>query len=70
MSCELCSSARQAEFTTETMIHFKDFNHLAHPGVLTFPTVLVCLDCGFSCFKIPESELRLLREVNARSAAA
>jgi len=70
MSCELCSSANQAEFTTETMIHFRGLNHLVHPGVLTFPTVLVCLDCGFLRFKIPETESRLLREVQARSAAA
>jgi len=70
MSCELCSSDSQAEFTTETMIHFGGFNHLAHPGVLIFPTVLVCMDCGFSRFKIPESELQQLREVNAQSAAA
>jgi hypothetical protein len=68
--CELCSSANQAEFTTEMMIHFSGRKHLVDPGVLAIAEVLVCLDCGFSRFKIPETELRLLRGANARSAAA
>jgi len=70
MSCELCSSANQTEFSAEMMIHFSGLTHLANPGVLAFPKVSICLDCGFSRFNIPEIELRLLREQNAPSAAA
>ena len=45
--------------------------HLNNPGVLMFPVVLVCLDCGASRFNMPTEEFRsLLREGAARSAAA
>jgi hypothetical protein len=30
------------------------------PGVLVFPKLLVCLDCGFTEFSIPKTDLRLL----------
>jgi hypothetical protein len=70
MSCELCSSANQAKFSAEMMIHFSGLTHLVNPGILIFPKVLICLDCGFSRFNIPEIELRLLRKANAPSRAA
>ena len=69
MSCESCSSANQAEFTVEMMIHSAR-GFAEDPGVLAFPKVLVCLNCGFSRFDIPEAELGRLREAHARSAAA
>jgi len=52
------------------MIHVSDSNHHNNPGVMAFPVVLVCLDCGASRFKMPTKELRVLREGNARSGAA
>jgi hypothetical protein len=33
-----------------------------HPGVLLFPKVLVCLDCGFLVHAVPTRELALLPE--------
>jgi hypothetical protein len=70
MRCELCSSASQAEFPTEMMIHFSGLKHLANPGVLAFPKVSICLGCGYSRFKIAETELRLLGEASEPSKAA
>ena len=70
MACPVCSSPNQAEFPTEMMIHVSDSNHHNNPGVMAFPVVLVCLDCGASRFKMPTKELRVLREGNARSGAA
>jgi hypothetical protein len=70
MRCALCKSGKQAEFTSEMMIHFSGFKHLAKPGVLVFPKVLVCLDCGSSRFTTPETELRVLGKGIAVSAAA
>jgi hypothetical protein len=60
MSCALCSSVNLAEFTAEMMIHFSGLNHLADPGVLVFPQLWVCLDCGFSQLTVPKKELALL----------
>ena len=65
MSCRLCSSSNEAGFTAEMMIHFSGRKHLENPGVLTFPDMLVCLDCGSARFRIAETELTLLREGNA-----
>ena len=55
-----CTSTNKEEFTAEMMIHFSGLKHLADSGVLVFPKLLVCLDCGFSRFTIPEQELALL----------
>jgi hypothetical protein len=70
MYCALCESSNQAECTAEMMIHFPGLKHLADPGVLVFPKVLVCLDCGSSRFTTPETELRVLGKGIALSAAA
>jgi hypothetical protein len=70
MSCAQCSSLNEAEYTVEMMIHFTGLNHVSNPGVLMFPMVLVCLDCGASRFNTPTEALRSLREGDARSAAA
>ncbi len=60
MYCGSCASSGQAEFTAEINIHFRGPQNLAKPGVLVFPKVLVCLDCGFSRFITPETELARL----------
>jgi hypothetical protein len=65
MSCRLCSSTNEAEFTAEMMIHFRGRKHLTNPGVLTFSELLVCLDCGSTHFTVAQAELKLLREGNA-----
>jgi hypothetical protein len=60
MSCVLCGSGNQAEFPAEVMVHFTGRRHLDQPGVLLFPKLLVCLDCGSSRFAVPEKKLALL----------
>jgi hypothetical protein len=70
MSCRLCSSINEAEFTAEMMIHFSGRKHLENPGVLTVSELLVCLDCGSTRFRIAETELNLLRQGNAPLTAA
>ena len=66
MSCLSCASGNQAEFGGEILIHFSGLENLDKPPVWVFPKLLVCLDCGFSRFMTPESELALL----ARGASA
>jgi len=70
MYCALCESSNQAEFPTEMNIHFRGLRNIDKPGVLVFPKVLVCLDCGSSRFTSPETELRVLRNGIATPAAA
>jgi len=60
MSCLLCTSKNQAEFPAEIMVHFSGTRNLDNPGIMLFPKLLVCLDCGFSRFTVTNSELPLL----------
>jgi hypothetical protein len=57
MSCPICGSDNQAAFTAETNIHLSGLANLDNPGILVFPTLSVCLGCGYSHFSIPEAEL-------------
>jgi hypothetical protein len=70
MSCPLCASGNQGEFGTEMRIHFRGLKNLDKPIAWLFPIPLVCLDCGFSRFTIPETELTSLREGSATPGAA
>ena len=58
MKCASCVSDNQAEFPTEMSIHLR--RNLRQPGTLVIQTVLICMDCGFSEFTVPEAELREL----------
>jgi len=60
VSCRSCTSHKEAEFIAEVMIHFTGLHNLDKPGVLVFPRLFVCLDCGFSRFTTPEAELTQL----------
>lgn len=60
MSCLLCESQNMAAFPAEMMIHFSGLTNLDNPGVMAFSTLIVCLDCGFSCFATPQSQLAVL----------
>jgi hypothetical protein len=57
MTCLSCQSGKQAELTAEMLIHFPGLKNLDKPAVLLFPTLLVCLDCGFSRFTVTAAEL-------------
>jgi len=62
MACGSCGSQNQTEFGAEICIHFPGLKNLDKPAVLVFPKLVVCLDCGFAQFTLPETKLRLLRE--------
>lgn len=55
--CPTCKSAKLSELGAEMIIHFSGLKNLDNPGVLLSPKVSVCLDCGFSRFSVPETEL-------------
>jgi hypothetical protein len=56
----LCDSGNVSDFSAEINLHFSGLKNLDKPNVVLFPQVLVCLDCGFSRFTNPETELGLL----------
>jgi hypothetical protein len=60
MACKSCRSEKQREFGAEICIHFPGLKNLDKPAVLVFPKLLVCLDCGFTQFTVPEAELQCL----------
>ena len=60
MSCPICASAKQVEYSVEMMVHRDGLKNLDSSSVLVLQKALVCLDCGFSQFTIPKSELSLL----------
>jgi hypothetical protein len=60
MACKRCSSDNQRKFSVEMNFHFPGYEGLNKPPVLVFPTVVVCLVCGFAEFIVPEDELRTL----------
>ena len=62
MSCPLCASSREMEFSAEINIHCSGIKNLDKPSVLVFPKLVVCFDCGFSRFTTPEVELALLAQ--------
>jgi hypothetical protein len=69
MSCKSCQSENQRNLNREVGIHFPGFKGLKTPIVFVFPKLLVCLNCGFSDFLIPEAELGQVVESDAAGAA-
>jgi len=63
MSCTLCSSSQQTEFAAEVNIHLPGLTNTDKPGILVFPKLLICLNCGSSRFTTPASELTVLATV-------
>ena len=70
MSCKSCHSECQSHFNGEIAIHFPGLKGLDNPIVWVFPKLVVCLDCGFTEFVVPEAELRVLRNGTDSSTAA
>jgi hypothetical protein len=62
--------SHQQEFGSEIMIHLSGLANIDKPAAMVFPKIMVCLDCGFTEFVVPEAELRRLWERGAASTAA
>jgi hypothetical protein len=67
MTCESCGSTNESTFVAEANIHFSfsQLKNLDKPGVLVFPTLTICLDCGYTHCTLSERDLCLLREGRA-----
>jgi len=68
MSCKSCQSENQRTFNGEIAIHFPGLKGLDKPIVWVYPKFLVCLNCGFTEFAIPETGFRQLMEGDAAAA--
>jgi hypothetical protein len=60
MACPICASANQVEYSVEMMVHRTGLENLDNASVLVLQKALVCMDCGFSQFTVPKSELASL----------
>ena len=60
MPCKACGSENLGKFMGEIAIHFRGLKNINKPHVWVFPEVVVCLNCGFAEFAVPETELSLL----------
>jgi hypothetical protein len=70
MSCKRCSSSStRKDLSAEIAIHFPGLAGLHKTIVWVFPKLVVCLDCGFAEFAVPDAELRVLREESDELAA-
>jgi hypothetical protein len=68
MVCTECQSKYCTELRAEMMIHHAKLRD-GRADVLLLPAVWVCLDCGFSTFVIPSTELLALKDGHVEDAA-
>lgn len=61
MSCKRCASDELKDFQGELAIHFPGLEDLDRESVAVFPKLMVCMDCGFVEFVIPDAELEQLK---------
>jgi hypothetical protein len=58
ITCKSCTSMCTSEFVAEICMHFKGgVESLGKPIIWVFPSVVVCLECGYAEFSVPETEL-------------
>jgi hypothetical protein len=62
VSCKSCGSSTVANLGSEILIHFAGRKNVDKPGVLAFPSLTVCLECGFTELTLSENELCCLAE--------
>jgi hypothetical protein len=58
VSCMMCGSSRLVKARAEINLHIPGLRNLDNPGVLVFPDVLVCLDCGYCGFNAAQRDLK------------
>jgi hypothetical protein len=70
MSCPKCLLGHQEKFSAEMLVHLHGIKNLDNSGILLFPKLSVCLDCGYVEFTVPKTELALLAAAPLTMAAA
>lgn len=57
MICPKCQSAALSTIPAEIRLYRNTPRTMSHPPMTPSPDILVCLDCGWSEFSIPQSWL-------------
>jgi hypothetical protein len=65
MACKRCQSSNQNTFEGEINIQFREFEKLEKLPVLSFATLLICMDCGFVESSLSDAELQELIQSSA-----
>jgi hypothetical protein len=67
MRCRNCGTSLEVKpFNGEIALHFPGLDGLKKSIVWVFPKVLVCLECGFAEFLLPDEPMEELRDPEAR----
>lgn len=70
MACKSCGAPNQNALSAEMEIHVPGLENLDRPAVWLFPRILVCMDCGFAEFLVPEDKFQCLELDQNRAVAA
>ena len=62
MSCKTCHSNNQTTLHSEIAIHFPPNGDKYKPIALAFPSLTICLSCGFTEGRMDDSELKEINE--------
>lgn len=57
MVCPKCQSSSLSEVPAEIRLYRNRPRTLSHPPLSPYPDVLICLDCGFAEFSVPQAWL-------------
>ena len=60
MPCKSCQSENLRSFNGELGIHHPGREGLDKSLVFVFPVLMVCLNCGFAEFTVPQPQLQKL----------
>jgi hypothetical protein len=69
MSCPKCSLGHQEEFLAEMVVHPHGLKNLDNSGILLFPKLSVCLECGYVQFTVPQNGISAARRYSANCSA-
>jgi hypothetical protein len=69
LPCKSRGAVNLLKFRAEIGIHFPGLKNIDKPVVWVFPDLVVCSDCGFAEFAIPEAELGLLAKDDVAASA-
>ena len=68
MRCKSCGSENLGHFNGELAIHFPGLENVSEPAILIFPALIICRNCGFGEFIVPEKNLQVLEKGKAAGA--